>query len=101
MTLSAAAMSLSLIDETEEDPDSDDLVKTIHHRTERVTSFSLPSAIVYRYTIYMMQHTSILKNLFDLLLLYSLPLLRCPSIMGVMLVVTNVGISPKSPRLLF
>ena len=94
-------MSLSLIDETEEDPDSDDLVKTIHHRTERVTSFSLPSAIVYRYTIYMMQHTSILKNLFDLLLLYSLPLLRCPSIMGVMLVVTNVGISPKSPRLLF
>ena len=53
-------MSLALIDETEEDPDSEDPVKTIHHRTERVTSFSLPSAIVYRYTICKMQHTSIL-----------------------------------------
>ena len=59
VTLSAA-MSLALIDETEEDPDSEDPVKTIHHRTERVTSFSLPSAIVYRYTICKMQHTSIL-----------------------------------------
>ena len=37
-------MGLSLIDENEEDPESDD-IKTIHHRQQRVTSFTLPSII--------------------------------------------------------
>ena len=44
---SEVAMGLSLIDENEEDPESDD-IKTIHHRQERVTSFTLPSSIIHR-----------------------------------------------------
>ena len=41
--------TLSLIDETEEDDNEDDVIKTVHHRTRRETSYTLDSALVYRW----------------------------------------------------
>ena len=41
--------TLSLIDETEEDDNEDNVIKTVHHRTRRETSYTLDSALVYRY----------------------------------------------------
>ena len=41
--------TLSLIDETEEDDNEDDVIKTVHHRTKRETSYALDSALVYRW----------------------------------------------------
>ena len=43
--------TLSLIDETEEDDNEDDVIKTVHHRTRRETSYTLDSALVYRYGV--------------------------------------------------
>ena len=43
--------TLSLIDETEEDDNEDDVIRTVHHRTRRETSYTLDSALVYRYEV--------------------------------------------------
>merc|ERR1712032_744024 len=42
--IGVGAATSMIIDENEEDPESDD-IKTIHHRQQRVTSFTLPSII--------------------------------------------------------